>query len=112
MTTNDDWMNPRTSVSWSMGDVGKERRENPWIIQRCRRVPVTGTVASIEEWSFWSSFPTRADRDAALRRLRSEQGWKLRPASYSMGGRTLHIDEDEDDILAKAAAIKARRAVQ
>ncbi|TXH45661.1 MAG: hypothetical protein E6Q97_31420 [Desulfurellales bacterium] len=107
---DDDWMNPHARKSRSMADVKQGRRERPFVIQRCRRVPVSGNVAYIEEWAFWSSHATQIERDEELRKLRSAHSWTLRPASYNALG-MLQVDMDEDAVLAQAEIIKAKRAL-
>lgn len=107
---NDDWMNPQRHGGWSMADLSKSRQERPFVIQRCRRIPVSGNVSSIEQWNFWSDYATKDERDEALRKLRAEHSWKLRPASYRFD--VLHVDEDEDEILARAKVIETMRAMK
>lgn len=110
MGDDDTWMNPK-SVEW-IYDEKRERdraRNMPWLIERCRRVPVTGNVAFIEQWDVWSRHATRDERDVELRKLRNDHSWTLRPARVDfMGHHVPHIDEDA--ILAHAQAIKALRA--
>ncbi len=108
MDDEDTWMNPK-SVSWAYDK--KRERDMPWLIERCRRVPVTGNVAFVQEWDVWSRHATRDERDGELRKLRANHSWVLRPARVDFRGYRVP-DLDEDTILAQAEAIKARRATQ
>lgn len=109
---DDDWMHPNAVgvTIYSQADAEKRRREAPYLIQRCRRVTCFGNPGFIEEWSTWSSHATKDERDEALSKLKREHSWTLRPASYSYG--VLRIDDDDDDILARAEAIKMIRAAK
>lgn len=108
MDDEDTWMNPQP-VSWvyKAPDYSKE----PYLIERCRRLPVTGNVSFIEQWDVWSRHATKTDRDAELAKLRKEHRWKLRPSRVDFLG-VRHVEQDEDAILAQAAAIMARRAIE
>jgi hypothetical protein len=72
----DDWMNPRTH-SW--GSTLPEKRGVKYVIQRERRVIVSGPSGSISRWDQWAEYDTAEDRDLALEKLRqSHPVWHLR----------------------------------
>ncbi len=72
---DDDWMYPKTSTSY----VHKPHPDGTfYLISRKKRIPVSGNVSHIEQWDTWKEFPTKAERDAELKKLRSETSWTLR----------------------------------
>lgn len=88
---DDDWMCPRTSHSWS-------RPQRPdgvvYLIQRKRRIPVSGNVAFIEQWDEWAEFPTREERDAELQHLRATTSWHLRGRqAHYIGGQIVRMPD-------------------
>ena len=52
----DDWWEPQSV--WTTTGLEKERRENPYTIERAKRVPVTGNVSHIVQWNIWSRHAT------------------------------------------------------
>ena len=73
--TDDSWMNPQTSFS-TFNHPPKDGLF--FVIERKRRVPVSGNVAFLEQWDTWSEFDTKEARDAALEKLRADTSWHVR----------------------------------
>lgn len=67
----DDWMNPPKRSGYTYTPPKYPR----FLIQRKRRLD----YFPFEEWGYWKEFQCRAERDAALARLREDHpAWRLR----------------------------------
>jgi hypothetical protein len=94
MPTDDDWMNPQdTSYIYEK----KPRKDGTvYLIERKKRIPVTGNVAFIEQWDTWCEFDSKDERDEELAKLRKSTSWHLRGRSLTyIGGRPIHRDPTE-----------------
>lgn len=72
----DDWMNPQNKT-WYKNER-PPKNGTYYVIERKRRIPVTGNVAFLERWETWAEFDSKAKRDVELKRLREETSWILR----------------------------------
>lgn len=103
MIDDDDWMNPRRSIGWSMPPP-----KETWLIQRERVINCTWMGdGPPREWATWMSYDTRKERDAELRRLRETTSWHLRPAYQPLHGR-MQIEDEEIDLLNRLAKVRAK----
>ena len=96
---DDDWMQPRPSVSYSFDRVAAEKRrlESPFLIQREKVIQCSWAgEGPPTAWNEWSRHSTKEDRDVELARLRKEHpAWHLRARQLDGRGRMLeptHID--------------------
>lgn len=76
----DSWMNPHTSISYT---TPPPKNGTFYVIERKKRVPVSGNVAFLERWGTWEEYKSKEDRDAELARLRETTSWVLRGRVYS-----------------------------
>ena len=104
MRDDDDWMNPSTSVSWSMPPP-----KETWLIQRERVIVCTWMGdGPPREWKTWMSYDTREERDAELKHLRETTSWHLRPAYQPLRGR-MRVEDEEADLLRRLADVRSTR---
>ncbi len=75
----DTWMNPRRSVVYKSPPP---KNGHYFVIERKKRIPVSGNVAFIERWESWQEFDAKEKRDDELKRLRETTSWVLRGRSY------------------------------
>jgi hypothetical protein len=76
MDDTDDWMNPRTSISFTMPPPKNGRF---YRIERKRATPVSGNVSAIYSWDLWREYENEDERDAELAQLREQHPmWQLR----------------------------------
>jgi len=73
----DDWMDPQPRT-FSFSEP-KIENKTEYLIERARRIPVTGNVSSLVQWATWSVHETKRERDAELKRLsKAHPKWHLR----------------------------------
>jgi len=102
--TDDDWMNPRTSVSWEMPEPKEQ-----WLIQRERVIVCTWMGdRPPHEWATWMAYDNREERDAELKCLRETTSWHLRPAYQPLHGR-MRIEDEEADLLRRLAEVRQNK---
>lgn len=89
----DDWMEPRTSISW---ESPPPKNGTFYQIQRKRRIPVTGNVAFLERWDVYAEYESKDERDKKLARLRETTEWHLRARTVNyINGRDFSRDPSE-----------------
>lgn len=92
----DDWMNPEQAYSANL----RPRKDGTfYLIERKRRIPVTGNVGYLERWDQWAEFDNKDERDEALANLRETTQWVLRGsrATY-IGGQILPGSDPRETI--------------
>lgn len=101
---DDDWMNPRTSVSYEMPKPKEE-----WLIQRERTIVCTWVGdGPPREWRTWRAFDDRKERDAELKRLRKDTSWHLRPAYKPLYG-PIRVEDEEAYLVRRLEEVRRNR---
>ena len=72
---SDDWMYPQSTVTFT---PAPPKDGTFYVIERKRRIPVSGSVSHIERWDTWAQFTDKKERDGELSRLRETTDWHLR----------------------------------
>lgn len=102
----DDWMHPSSSDGWS----APKRDKDEYIIQRQRVIQCSWMGdGPPTQWSKWSSFDTRKERDDELKRLRATTTWRLRCAHYNALTKRETIEDEEWDLLRRLEEIRSRK---